>query len=335
VRLLLALFLAVPSSAANYSRGFPGRSTAEGLIPLPDVARSFMPPGLAGFAPLASVQWVQFNPQKLLPASTATALSLKAKASGNDGGPKPGEAPAKNEPGAKAALDVIAGGTAQNDNAPAAGAAGFDGMGRRKPGKGGDVTLPVGAPKPALPPGSLPLPIVRQATDYSCGAAALLAILFYWGVYDGGESELYAELGTTPADGTPPWNLAKGARAHGLDAEMKEHQTLDDLREGLARGETIIVDYQAWKDGDDGKPWKDTWEDGHYSVLAGIDDHYVYLMDPSGGPGYVYIPIAEFLERWHDYETTPAGKVEARQLAIYIKGDKALKTFPGPLIRGE
>ena len=102
---------------------------------------------------------------------------------------------------------------------------------------------------PKLPANALPVPIVPQATDYSCGAAAVLSVLYYWQLHSGGESTLYADLGTTPKDGTHPKKMIEVARKLGLRAEMKENLTLADLRAILARGETAILDFQAWRDG--------------------------------------------------------------------------------------
>lgn len=100
----------------------------------------------------------------------------------------------------------------------------------------------------ASPLSHLPVPIIRQATHYSCGAASLLAVLYYWKVYDGTESSLHKILNTTEAEGTEPTLIAKAARKFGLKAYMKEHLKLSDLRSALHRGNTVILDLQAWRD---------------------------------------------------------------------------------------
>jgi predicted double-glycine peptidase len=176
-------------------------------------------------------------------------------------------------------------------------------------------------PTPRLPANALPVPLFRQSTGYACGAAAMQAVLYYWKVYDGQESALYKVLGTTPADGTPPERLVEGARSFGLEARMKEGCDLADLRATLAAGETVILNLQAWRDGaSKATPWKDHWEDGHYVVLVAMDEARLYVMDPSVGAGYAFLPQSEFLDRWHDYTNAGGTRREYRRLAIFIKG---------------
>ena len=164
--------------------------------------------------------------------------------------------------------------------------------------------------------------IVPQATDYSCGAASFLSILYYWLDHDGNESELYKELGTNPKYGTQSEPIARAARKRGLSAEVRQGASISDLRLALRRGETVMVEYQAWREpGKPYKPWPEDWEHGHYSVVIGLDNENIYLMDPSAYTGYGWLPISEFLERWHD-EDHPKGDAARRNhhLAIFIRG---------------
>ena len=172
---------------------------------------------------------------------------------------------------------------------------------------------------PRLPAGALPVPLVRQSTGYACGAASLQAVLAYWGAFDGRESALYPILGTTEADGTPPEGLVKGAHHFGLEARMKEGCTLEDLRAALAAGETVILNLQAWREAPSkALPWKDVWEEGHYVVLVGMDERHLYAMDPSVTAGYAFLPLTEFVDRWHDYTRAGGTRREFRHLAIFI-----------------
>lgn len=193
---------------------------------------------------------------------------------------------------------------------------------------------PISAPK--LPESFLPVPLVRQATSYSCGAAALLGILYYWKVSSDDETSLYDELQTTPENGTAPDNIVKVARQFGLQAYKRENLNLSDLRKALKRGQTVILSLQAWRDSDENQiPWRDTWEDGHYIVLVAMDQQYAYAMDPSASGGLAYVPLRELVERWHDYEDREGHIWRYDHLGIFIRGESALKTLPGPLIRME
>lgn len=179
----------------------------------------------------------------------------------------------------------------------------------------------------------LPVPLVRQATDYSCGAASLLAILYYWRAYDGFESSLYARLGTTPKDGTRPDKIVAGARSFGLKAAMREGVTVCDLADALSQGQTVIVNFQAWRDSATASiPWDKDWEDGHFAVLVGIKAGRAYFMDPSTGGALAYVPLAELPARWHDYDMIDGKRRDWSRLAIFISGKTHVRTLPAPAV---
>jgi predicted double-glycine peptidase len=171
-----------------------------------------------------------------------------------------------------------------------------------------------------LPKQALRVPSVAQTTNFSCGAASLAAVLRYWKVWDGQERDLWPALHTTEKDGTEPRPLADVARAHGLLAAYRRDVTIDELRAAVARGETVILDLQAWAD----KPvvWRDDWDDGHYVVLVAIDPARIYYMDPSEDSGYGQLPISEFVERWHDAEIDGS---RYQHMAIFVHGAGMLK----------
>jgi len=186
--------------------------------------------------------------------------------------------------------------------------------------------------QPALPPGKpvdvfelsrhkalLPVPDVRQATDYTCGAASLQAILAYYGVRDDSESVLAQELHTDPQFGTDTSDIVRVARASGLAAEQREGMTLHDLEELVLRRVPVMVAYQAWRDEDATGPWANEWERGHYSVVIGLDAENVYLEDPVLIGEVGFIPRAEFLERWHDVDRNDR---RLNQIGIVITSEK-------------
>jgi predicted double-glycine peptidase len=170
-----------------------------------------------------------------------------------------------------------------------------------------------------LPPNSLGVPVVEQATDYSCGPATLLAVLRYWRKPVACEQDLYPALHTTPKDGTEPFMLEKVARDRGLRAEYRIGATVDDLRAALAAGTTVILDLQAWRD----KPiaWRDDWDDGHYIVLVAIDGDRVYAMDPSADHGFSWLTVGALEERWHDFEMRDGQRRNLQHMAVFISGD--------------
>lgn len=171
-----------------------------------------------------------------------------------------------------------------------------------------------------LPKQTLHVLPVAQTTNFSCGAASLAAVLRYWKVWDGQERDLWPALHTTSKDGTEPQPIAEVARAHGLDAAYRRDVTIDELRTAVARGETVILDLQAWAE--KSVVWREDWDDGHYVVLVAIDEKRVYYMDPSEDSGYGQLPIPEFVERWHDAEVD--GR-KYQHMAIFVHGAGVLK----------
>ena len=180
---------------------------------------------------------------------------------------------------------------------------------------------------PAPPPALLPVPLVSQARPWSCGAAALMAALLYFGVYDDPESTLDAALGVTPEAGTRVDSIVAEARRYGLQADAHLGLTLEDLERGLSRGDVVIVALQAWatKAVTD---WRADWEDGHYVVVVGLSRDRVYVMDPSVRTGYAYLARDQFLQRWHDYDLDRGKRITFEQLGIVIRGGTPLARYP-------
>jgi len=173
----------------------------------------------------------------------------------------------------------------------------------------------------------LPVPLVSQAHPWTCGAAALMAALVYFGVFDEPESRLDAELGATPEAGTRVASIVAEARRYGLEAEARTGLTFADLDEDLRHGAVVIVAVQAWA-GHPVPDWRTNWEDGHYVVVVGLTDERVYVMDPSVRTGYAYLTREEFFERWHDYDLEGTHRTVYERLGIVIRGDAQLTRYP-------
>jgi predicted double-glycine peptidase len=193
-----------------------------------------------------------------------------------------------------------------------------------------------GPPADARPSATrfLPVPIVSQATSWTCGAAALMSALLYFGVFDEPESQLDVELAASPELGVNPVRMAAIARRYGVDAEIRTGLTLDDLAAELDRRVLVIVAIQAWPS----RPvtdWSTAWDDGHYVVLVGIDSGRVYVMDPSVRTAYGYVPRDEFLQRWHDRDSVDGRDMVYQHLGIIIRGQHAMERYPADPTRVE
>ena len=136
----------------------------------------------------------------------------------------------------------------------------------------------------------------RQITEYSCGASALQAVLSYWG-REVDETELMKIIGTSEDVGTYPENIVRGVRALGLQAEARENLSLDELRD---HGHPVIALAQVWRSQRSSVPRpEDDWDNGHYIVVLGVDDKYVYFQDPYLRMGKAFVTRDTFERHWH------------------------------------
>lgn len=169
------------------------------------------------------------------------------------------------------------------------------------------------------------VPLVRQAYDYSCGAASLASCLYYWGVWSGREPELYHLLGTDE-DGTSGSAIMETAKSFGLEVQYQNNLNINELNLMLLEGWTIILNIQAWGNYDTSTDFSEVWEDGHYVVLVNLIEGqdggigYVEVMDPSVAGQYARLSEAVFEARWHDWSDD--GESKEYHTAILIKGRK-------------
>jgi predicted double-glycine peptidase len=152
-----------------------------------------------------------------------------------------------------------------------------------------------------LPANFMFLPVTRQATDYTCGASALQSVMRYYGD-EYMEKELADTLKSDPNEGTGYHNIADFSQAQGYRVNIYKNMKFTDLKKLINGKKPVMVLLQAWSD--EQTDYKNDWEDGHYAVVIGYDDKNVYFMDPSTLGNYTFIPVQQFLDRWHDTDGT-------------------------------
>jgi predicted double-glycine peptidase len=168
----------------------------------------------------------------------------------------------------------------------------------------------------------LDFPNTRQSFVYSCGPGSVQAVMAYYGE-NFRESDLIDKLKTDKDDGTYLRDMVKFLNANGLTTSLKQNMTTDELFSYINRKIPVIVLIQAWGNEEDFKNnYRTCWDDGHFVVVIGYNEKEVLLSDPaifSTG----YIPIGEFMERWHDVD----GKTKTYRLglAVYGKEPKFVK----------
>jgi ABC-type bacteriocin/lantibiotic exporter with double-glycine peptidase domain len=128
-----------------------------------------------------------------------------------------------------------------------------------------------------------------------CGPACLKMVLEYFGIHKS-EKELTKLSQANPAVGTTAQNLVAAAKKLGLKAFYKDFSTIKEIKKYIDKKIPVIVD---WFSGDD----------GHYSVVADIDDKFIYLQDPDLNK-INKIDLATFQRVWFDFEVPILRKPE-------------------------
>lgn len=167
------------------------------------------------------------------------------------------------------------------------------------------------------------MPDTRQSTEYSCGAAVMQAVAGYWG-RDIGEEDMREMLNTNEESGTYPDDIIRVAKALGLQAEYEENMTLADLENYVAQGTPVIVDCQAWRSVSQyNESWADTWYNGHWLAVIGIDENNVTLEDPYILGDRGFLSREEFESRWHNSRgLDETDTVKQIHMGIAIRSEK-------------
>lgn len=166
--------------------------------------------------------------------------------------------------------------------------------------------------------------VVRQAKDYSCGAAALATLLTH-GLNDHTTEEqvladLFAQLSGDAAtvrekNGFSLLDMQAVAQRRGYKAQAFRLAAKDLA---LLTGPVIIFfEPQGYK---------------HFAVLRGIQGDRVFLADPSRGN--VRMPTYQFFETWLNDEGTGVIFVVEPQTSA-IGSETALSILPGTLTQPE
>ncbi len=143
------------------------------------------------------------------------------------------------------------------------------------------------------------VPQTRQATGYTCGVAALQSLLYYYGD-EWRQDRLEKALQADSINGTNYRNIITFCRDLGYTTNLYFNLSLDSLKSMINRDIPVMVAIQAWAD----LPvdYNNEWDSGHYVICIGYDQDRFYFMDPSTIDNYTYIPVSEFIDRWHDID---------------------------------
>ena len=141
------------------------------------------------------------------------------------------------------------------------------------------------------------MPFTYQCYDYTCGVGALQSVFYYYGK-ELRHDELAKALESDPTKGTNYRKIVEFARSLGFQVNVLTQMSLADVKKLIDERKPVIVLIQAWPDSP--VRWSESWDEGHYAVAIGYDEKNIYFMDASTLGHYTFIPIPEFLDRWHD-----------------------------------
>lgn len=160
-------------------------------------------------------------------------------------------------------------------------------------------------------------PFQETLHEGMCGPASLKIVLDYFGV-DKSESELADLMGKTDL-GVDEKGIVTTAESLGFKAAVKNESDFSDIQGWLDKKVPVIVDWFTRGRAD----YPDSAiADGHYSVVAGLDDEHMYLQDPELG-GLRTLKKEDFKKVWFDFsgEFIQPEQLIIRQLIAIYRGD--------------
>jgi len=158
-------------------------------------------------------------------------------------------------------------------------------------------------------------PFQETLHENMCGPASLKIVLDFYEI-NKSEKELADLIGVVPGVGADDESIKKSAEALGFKAEIKNNSGFEDIEKWLDIGVPVIVDW--FTRGRNDYSESET-ADGHYSVVIGLDEEFIYLQDPEIG-GIRKFEREKFLAVWFDFKgkyIKPEELIIRQIIAIY------------------
>lgn len=175
------------------------------------------------------------------------------------------------------------------------------------------------------------IPNVSQQENWSCGAAALLSILLYYGKCPLNEKLVTDQLGIDKS-GTDPFQIENVLDKYKLRYKEYRGMTIEQLIYHINRREPVLIMLQAWGNIEKYRKCKKGCKDGHWLIAIGYDSENIYFEDPALTISRGYIPINELDNRWHDYEylnendAKRKSKVNSDHYGLVVYGKKLINS---------
>lgn len=144
-------------------------------------------------------------------------------------------------------------------------------------------------------PKLLNVPHLLQSDYSTCGVICLKMVMAYYGK-DISEQIIKKACNHTYELGCTSYDMANAAKGFGFDVYLKNNSSITELEYFVNNGFPVIID---WFCGD--------LPDGHSSVVVGINDEYLYIIDPLE-KDIREISKEDFIRCWFDFTETPISK---------------------------
>jgi ABC-type bacteriocin/lantibiotic exporter with double-glycine peptidase domain len=130
-----------------------------------------------------------------------------------------------------------------------------------------------------------------------CGPASFKIVLEYYGV-NKSEDELAKMAGHRKGLGIDDKRIKRAAETLGFKVKLKNSSSFKDIEKWLKKDVPVIVNWFT-----KGRVYcgDSSTADGHYSVVMGLDDEFIYLQDPELG-AMRKIARDDFMRVWFDFK---------------------------------
>lgn len=130
-----------------------------------------------------------------------------------------------------------------------------------------------------------------------CGPASLKIVLEYYGI-NKSENELAELCKFKKGLGVDDKGIKSAAEKFGFKVKIKNNSSFKDIEKWLKKEVPVMVNWFTKGRTDYGDS---ATADGHYSVVMGLDDSFIYLQDPELG-AMRKIERNNFMRVWFDFK---------------------------------
>ena len=167
-----------------------------------------------------------------------------------------------------------------------------------------------------MEPNLLPVkPFQETLRQSMCGPASLKIVFDYYGI-EKSEAEIAKMCNVNVNLGTDDKTIKRVAEELRFKVEIKNNSTFEDIQSWLNKKVPVIVNWFTRGRAD----YKESEvADGHYSVVAGLDEEFIYLQDPEIGK-LRKIDQKDFMKVWFDFTgkyIDPNELIVRQLIAIY------------------